>query len=117
MNTRGLDAEQKAVDYLTHLGFKVITRNFLARGGELDIVAFEADTLCFIEVKSRHSTTFGFPYEAVTHSKQKHIALAAQVYLQKHFSGKVPACRFDVISLIPDSDPFLIRNAFSVQSR
>lgn len=97
----GCQAEALAAAYLVKRGYKIIGQNINYRFGELDIVARDKHVLVFIEVKHRRSQIYGTPYEAVTRSKQHKIILAANAYLQK-YSGKIPTCRFDVVSLVGD---------------
>jgi len=47
--------EDLAVSYLKKLGYKIISRNFRIRGGEIDIVAIDGDVLVYVEVKTRTS--------------------------------------------------------------
>lgn len=58
-------------------------RNFRIRGGEIDIVAREGDTLVFIEVKTRYSHDFGPPVESMTFWKIKALLKTARFYIQK----------------------------------
>lgn len=114
MNLKGKAAEDQAALFLKHLGYKIVERNFSTRGGEIDIVAWEGKTLCFVEVRSRRSADFGAPAETVHRLKQGRIIRAAQLYLQKHYKSAYPACRFDVIALCAEQLPNLIRDAFSL---
>lgn len=100
MRALGQVAENLAVTYLRSRGYQIIGQNVSYPFGELDIIARDAQTLVFIEVKHRTSA-FSAPYEAVTKSKQRKIILAAQAYLQK-WPKLAPMCRFDVISLVGD---------------
>ena len=112
MNKRlvGKEKEKLAVDFLERHGFTVLERNFNCRIGEVDIIAMEGDTLCFIEVKYRSSLAYGYPEENVDIRKQKKICRTALFYMTSHgISGNT---RFDVISIVPDRIK-LIRNAFS----
>ncbi|NTV52425.1 MAG: YraN family protein [Candidatus Firestonebacteria bacterium] len=114
MNFKGKVAEDQAVFYLQKQGYKIVERNFSVRGGEIDIIAWEGKTLCFVEVKSRGSADYGYPAEAVNRRKQQRLICAAQLYLLRHFKAGPPACRFDVISLCAEHPPHLICNAFSL---
>jgi putative endonuclease len=114
MNLKGKAAEDQAAFFLKHQGYKIVERNFSTRGGEIDIIAWEGKTLCFVEVKSRRSADFGTPAETVNRLKQRRIIRAAQLYLQKKFMTGYPACRFDVVSLSAPHPPLLIQNAFSL---
>lgn len=110
--------EEAAVAELKRRGYRILGRNVRARFGELDVVARDRQTLCFVEIKARHSTAFGLPPEAVTRAKQRHLIRLAQWYLKYHRLTKV-AARFDVVALLmgPDDRPIeidVIQNAFEV---
>src|SRR3954462_3604774 len=79
----GLMGENAAAKFLKKQGFKILVPRYRCRYGEIDLVAREKDTLVFIEVKTRTSTEYGDPYEAVTLEKQKHMSKVALDYLCK----------------------------------
>ena len=95
----GDKAEDVARNYLQQHGIKILESNFRCKAGEIDIIAVEAETLLFIEVKYRKNNTFGTPQEMVTTAKQRKIVTTAALYLQKHAKLANKACRFDVISI------------------
>jgi putative endonuclease len=101
-NTRsiGTEGEQKAVEFLVTNNYSIIKINFrVGRIGEIDIIAKDAEYICFIEVKTRRSVNFGTPSEAVTFSKQEKIKLIASIYLSN--TGNINKCvRFDVIEIL-----------------
>jgi putative endonuclease len=111
----GARAEQLAADELERRGCRVIDRNYRYRGGELDLVARDGDTLVFVEVRARRSAEFGAPYETIGREKQRRVARAAEHWLVTHGLTRAFA-RFDVVSvLLPaDGSPQLeiITNAF-----
>lgn len=115
MNSRGAPGEDAAAVFLQSIGYRLLERNYRCRHGEIDIVAEQDKTLCFVEVKSRSSLAFGPPSESVGRSKQRHIIRTAQHYLQTHYGSRPPACRFDVVTLLPDTPPELIPDAFRVE--
>jgi putative endonuclease len=85
--------------------------------GEMDIIAKEKDTLVFIEVKTRTSTTFGLPQLAVNLTKQKQLSKVALSFLKDKKLEDVKA-RFDVIAILlgPKGEAIeLIRDAFDLQ--
>lgn len=88
-------AEDAALAYLLTQGLIMVERNFRCRGGEIDLIMQERDTLVFVEVRRRRSASHGGALASVTRTKQKRLIMAAQVYLQRY--GQPPACRFDVI--------------------
>lgn len=110
--------EEFAAGELQRRGYKILGRNVRTRLGELDIVARDGNTLCFVEIKTRRSTAFGFPQEAVTRQKQWHITRMAQSYMKANGLTDVNA-RFDVVAvLMGDDKPAsieVIQNAFEAE--
>jgi len=102
--------EEKAASYLQEQGFVLLERNYRIRTGEIDIIAREGQTICFIEVKYRSSLKFGRPCEAVTPKKQKTIRRTGEYWLMGHHLTQ-SFCRFDVIEFCQNRIN-LIRNAF-----
>lgn len=99
MTTReaGLQAEDKAVQFLEDFGYEVLERNFRAKTGEIDIVARDGETVVFVEVRSRASAAFGSAAATVDHPKRRRIIRTAQAYAQ----ARRLDCpmRFDVIAI------------------
>ncbi len=79
--TTGNYGEDLACEYIQKLGFVILKRNYRIRGGEIDIVARDGDTLVFVEVKARFSHKFGLPVEAITFWKLKALLKTAQFYI------------------------------------
>jgi putative endonuclease len=94
----GRVAEDKAVEFLKSNGYKIIERNYKNKLGEIDIVAKDRDTVCFVEVKCRSSNRFGLAVEAVSGAKQRQISRAALVFLKSRNLLDAKA-RFDVVAL------------------
>lgn len=93
-NSLGSLGEAAAAQMLVQQGYQIVARNFRVRQGEIDIIAQNDRFLIFVEVKTRTNMHFGRPCEAVTHTKQQHLRIAAQIYLQNHPTSLQP--RFDV---------------------
>ncbi len=119
----GRQGETTAVSYLAKKGYRVVSRNYRYRRNEIDIIARDRNTLCFIEVKTRLSRDKGHPLEAVTPAKQKEIIRAASAYLAS-LPDTETDCRFDVIAIVVHSfakgvirhcDIEHIANAFMVE--
>jgi len=91
--------ERLAETHLKRAGYRILDRNVVLRVGEIDFIARDGKTLCFIEVKGRHGTEFGGPAAAVTPAKQRRIYRAAEAYLQRHRPAR-SACRFDVVTIL-----------------
>jgi putative endonuclease len=92
----GKFGEQCAEKFLKKEKYKILNRNFLIRGGEIDLIAQKGEYLVFIEVKTRTDFKFGTPSDAVTYHKKQRMIKAAGVYLQRY--GNAYA-RFDVIEV------------------
>lgn len=95
----GRTGEELACDCLRRKGYEIVERGFRLFGGEIDIIARDAGTLVFVEVKTRADEKFGRPEEAVTPSKQRQIRRIARGYLVGHPCGE-GGCRFDVVAIL-----------------
>lgn len=94
---RGAAAEDAAETYLRSLGLRIVARNVTSHLGELDLVALDGETLCFVEIKARTRQDFGQAIEAVGPRKRQRIARAAAMFLARNRSQR--PCRFDVLGL------------------
>lgn len=91
--------EDAAVNYLERQGYEILDRNFNCRWGEIDIIARRQGILAFVEVKSRHSLTYGRPAEAVTRTKQGRLRKSAYQYLKNHQVTRL-RYQFDIIEVL-----------------
>ena len=111
----GRKGEEVAVDFLKKHGYRIIKRNYRCRAGEIDIIAKQGSSLAFVEVKTRRSTHFGLPEEAVSYEKKRHLTRVALGYFTHH-RIKETKCRFDVVSVVVNENGVkeirLIKNAF-----
>jgi len=99
----GALGEKIAAEYLKKQGFKIIDRNFRIRGGEIDLIAIDIDTLVFIEVKTRRSGEFGTPLEAISYWKMKALIKTAEFYKVTH--PHLPeSMRIDAVAIILEND-------------
>ena len=96
---RGREGEDAATRLLAGKGYAVLARNYRARGGEVDIVCRDGDTLVFVEVKTRGPGSRGRPDEAVGAAKRGRIVRAAAVFLSERDLWALP-CRFDVVAVM-----------------
>lgn len=110
-NKQGAAAENLAAQYLQEQGLRLLERNYRVRGGEIDLIAQEGETLVFVEVRLRRSQRFGGAAASVDIHKQTKLLLAAQHYLR----GRDLPCRFDVLLLdeIDAARIDWIQNAFT----
>jgi putative endonuclease len=101
---RGAEGEKLAARFLRSHGYKILYRNFKARGGgEIDIVCRDADALVFVEVKTRRDDEFGRPIEAVGREKQMRVSKGGLAWLRLLDNPDV-VFRFDVVEVwLPDA--------------
>jgi putative endonuclease len=115
---RGVQGEKLAARFLRGRGYKILYRNFKARGGgEIDVVCRDGDTLVFVEVKTRRNDEFGRPIEAVGRQKQMRVSKGGLAWLRLLDNPDV-SFRFDVVEvLLPEhGEPCLelIQDAFEL---
>ncbi len=97
----GRDGEDAAHRFLQAAGLIVVAGNYATPGGtaEVDLVARDAATLVFVEVKTRQTDEFGAPDRAIDADKRANIRRAARQYVRR--AGHDPALvRFDTISIV-----------------
>lgn len=95
---KGKWGEELAACYLREQGYQIVFRNFYSKYGELDIVAKRNHLLVFVEVKTRTQDYYGTPAEAVDARKRRHMAYAANFFVQR-FGFQQVDLRFDVIEI------------------
>lgn len=91
--------EGLAAHYLEAAGMVVLERNYRCSFGEIDIVARDGSTLVICEVKTRRSTAYGMPFEAVTGRKAARLRRLAAHWLSEH-EVNPPSVRIDVVSVL-----------------
>lgn len=119
MNTKKIGdyGERCAARYLRFHGFRIVERNYRSKISELDIIAYDGDCLCFVEVKTRSRRDYGLAAEAVDFKKQQRIIRGARQYLAAN--NITCPVRFDVAEVYIEKGLFLrkgkvnlIKNAF-----
>jgi putative endonuclease len=105
----GRRGEELAAAYLEQQGYELVAANFSLPVGrnlrgaivssEIDLVAYEGATLCFIEVKTRASNWFADPQANVTRRKQRQVTRAALAY-RRFFGLEDHPHRFDIVSVV-----------------
>ena len=112
---QGRKGERIACRFLLRQGFDILVRRYQGRTGELDLVAYENDTLVFIEVKTRSSKQFGEPWEFVDWRKQQTLRRTAEEFIADCNLGQY-AYRFDIVAVVAPGKSneavALYRNAF-----
>ena len=101
--------EHLAAEFLENQGFRLVLSNFkvpvgrnsrdVAVTGEIDLIALDGNTICFVEVKTRSSDEFASPLAAVDLRKQRQITRTARVY-RKIFNLLGAKFRYDVVSIV-----------------
>ena len=114
----GFSGENLAAQFLRRHGYRILEQNYRCSAGEIDIVAREGDTMCFVEVKTRRNLNYGSGFEAVSKAKQRKIIHAALLYMNQHRLEECPV-RFDVVSILRGNDGSnhleLLRDAFRAE--
>jgi putative endonuclease len=110
----GKHGEKLAGDFLRKRKFRIVERNCRSKRGEIDIIAWDGNTLVFVEVKTRTSDDFAQPIQSVGFHKQQKLRRLADAYLSRH---ELPECevRFDVVSVVEQAGKVRIEhisNAF-----
>jgi putative endonuclease len=105
----GTRGEILAARFIEREGYRIVMANFKApigrnsKGvqvtGEIDLIALDGETVCFIEVKTRRSDDFGGPLSAIDLRKQRQITRTARVY-KRLFGLSDIKQRFDVVSVV-----------------
>ena len=94
---QGKYGEDLACKFLAGLDYEIVERNYLIRGGEIDIVALDKDTTVIIEVKLRGGDDFGSAVESITTSKLKFLVRTCKFYaMEKDIKGGL---RIDLIAI------------------
>ena len=93
----GQGGEDQAKVFLEAQGYQVIAANYRCHWGEIDLIAQDKDTLVFVEVKLRRSTSFGSAEESVSYTKAQKLIKAAEQYTSEQ-NVKAP-WRIDVVAI------------------
>ena len=113
----GKSGENLACRELERLGYAILARRYRRRGGELDIVARDGQTVVFVEVKTRNGRDFGGGADAISRVKRRRMADIALDFLSRERLTESP-CRFDVVAIDcrgPEPRIELFQNAFGVE--
>lgn len=115
---RGKRGEDLACRFLRRRGYKILYRNFRGRrGGEIDIVCRDRDTLVFVEVKTRADEDFARPFETLRHKQRERISVGGLAWLRLLDNPDI-LFRFDVVEVVLTENERprleLIRNAFQL---
>ena len=105
--------EAYAAAYLEQLGYRLVAANFTLPVGrnlrdavvtaEIDLVAYEGEILCFVEVKTRASDSFAVPQVNVDLRKRRQISRAARAY-RRMLGIEDQPYRYDVVTVVLAND-------------
>ncbi|MFW6172696.1 MAG: YraN family protein [Elusimicrobiota bacterium] len=109
---KGKRAEKKASRFLEKKDYNILYKNWRCSFGEIDIVAKKENILCFIEVKSKTSSSFGLPRESVDRFKKDKLIKLAKYFVSKNDFYQTTGIRFDVVEIMGRKIN-LIQNAFT----
>lgn len=95
----GRYGEDVALAHVVAAGWTVLDRNWRCRDGELDLVALDGTELVAVEVKTRRSTRFGHPAQAVTREKLARLRRLTALWLAAH-DVHPASVRVDVVAVL-----------------
>lgn len=96
----GRSGEESAERFLRGKGMQVVERNYRCPHGEIDLIMRDGETLVFVEVRRRASTSYGTPAETVSIAKQRKLTAAAQHFLLSQKISSRQSMRFDVVGIV-----------------
>lgn len=111
---KGIGAEDMAARYLEAQGYTIIARRYKTKWGEIDLIARDAEILCFIEVKIRQTEAQAL--EAITLRARRRIEQSALFFLTQHPEYEGFTLRFDVIAVTRPFKILHLDNAWQAQS-
>lgn len=115
----GEAGEQLALEHLERRGLRLLARNVHARGGEIDLVMLDGNTLVFVEVRSRSARGLVSALESITPAKRRRLLMAAQTFLARYPQHAARPCRFDVVAITRDAERYALEwavNAFEASA-
>ena len=112
--TLGGYGEDRAVEWLTARGYRVVERNWRCARGEVDVVAWQGETLVFVEVKTRAGKSTGHPFEAVTPAKVARLRHLVPMWFAAHPETHARAIRVDAIAVHVEGDRFGVEHVAGV---
>ena len=99
----GTHFEGVAARYLASNGVQIRERNVYNRGGEIDLIGQDKDTLVFFEVRYRGSGSLVDPASSISYPKRRRLLKAVSFYLHRHHLWDT-LCRIDVVAISPGTE-------------
>ena len=104
---RGRAGEKLARRFLRRQGFKILARNYRSPAGEVDLIVLDsttrrstgAETICFVEVKTRRTDRYTDPASAVDNDKRRRIRKVARHYLSRRPTQGYNV-RYDIVAIV-----------------
>lgn len=103
-------AERAACRHLEARGWRLLASNYRLRGGELDLVMLDGDTVVIVEVKQRKSAAYGDPSESIDRRKLARLRAAAQHYASFALRRPDASLRLDAVLLLGTEARFELRH-------
>ncbi|MDO4697764.1 MAG: YraN family protein [Pasteurellaceae bacterium] len=109
---KGYLFEQRAKQFLIQQGLTFLAQNQSVKGGELDLIMQDNQTVVFVEVRYRQRRHFGSALESIDFRKQQKWQHAANVWLAQQYNQSLETanCRFDVVVFEGKDSPLWIKN-------
>lgn len=119
-NISGKYGEYYAAKHMSENGYKILHRNYKCKIAEIDIIALDGNTLCFVEVKTRKDKLHGYGTDFINKAKIEKLVLGARSYIAAN--NVTSDIRFDVVEVygrvmqsgFAVSEINVIKNAFDV---
>jgi putative endonuclease len=106
----GRVGERLALEHLERLGYRLVTRNYRTRFGEIDLIVCDETTIVFVEVKARRADAVAGALEAVSPRKQRQVrSMAAAWLVEASDRPRARDLRFDVVGVTVDRHGTLVR--------
>ena len=103
-NELGRKGEEAAVTFLKKKGHRIVERNWSFSGYEIDIISEDKEFIVFVEVKTRTSSVWGNPGDAVDERRMRRMIRSASHYLK--INGIDKPARFDIVTLVGNERHF-----------
>jgi len=104
----GKSGEDIAALFFMDKGFEIVEKNWRCKCGEIDLIVRKAQEWRFVEVKTRSSTLYGYPEEAVNANKREHFYAAIEWYIQDEKLHKAEM-HADILAIILNDFEFDVR--------
>ncbi len=106
----GFKKEQDARRWLDRLGVRIITENFACRGGEIDLIGLDGDTLVAFEVRYRKNARHGSAAESITPAKLQRLRRCLLHFIQRYPQHAQRPLRIDAVLFEGEDEPLWLKN-------